>query len=151
MRNFFVYWKPQTVVANQSTSELGHSASNQYDKLRIGDILWIVTSEEPDDLVLVGRQRVDRIVGKFEAAQILRNSRLWDADHHVVADSPEPVVNLDLSRHAHEFRFVGGTKSLPGGFTGQHLQTMRQLDYDSVNLLERLYRQAIAELCEPRS
>ena len=138
MTHYLVYWEPSTVVDNESNPTLGHTASDQYGRVAVGDILWIVSSEERDDLVLVGRQRVDRILSQAEAERIL-GSNLWEAKYHAICNEPEDMIMLDISRRAHELGFDGVVDCLPEGFTGQHLQSMRRLDYDSANMLEGLW------------
>jgi len=134
-----VYWKPQTVVADEQQSLLGHSASNQYDKVKVGDVLWIVTSEQADDLVLVGRQTVDRLVGQLEAQQITKSPDLWPADLHAITDKPEHKCNLNISDWASKVEFDGAVKYLPQGFSGQHMQAIRRLSSSGVSVLERLW------------
>jgi hypothetical protein len=138
LAHYLKYWKPQTVADSLPT--LNFSASDQYGKIRPGDVLWIVTSEEPGDLVLVGRQKVKRVVGRDEARKVLRTARLWPADFYAISDEPEDKYPIDISRHAYDLVFDGGVTKLPEGFTGQHLQAMRRLDFDSAQLLERLWR-----------
>jgi len=139
MANYFVYWKPSTVMDNQDSPIIDHSASEQYDRLAVHDVLWIVTSEGANDLVIVGRQRVDRVVGQAEAERLLRNTHLWSAEFHVISDEPEEKAMLDISRYAHRLEFDGVVESLPAGFTGQHLQTMRRLTDDSSEFVEHLW------------
>jgi hypothetical protein len=100
------YWKPETVADSLPT--LSFSASNQSGKIRPGDVLWIVTSEGPEDLVLVGRQKVQRVVGRDEARKILRTARLWPADFYAISDEPEDKFPIDISRHAYDLSFDGG-------------------------------------------
>jgi hypothetical protein len=140
MASYLVYWKPETVVAAQHLPSLKYSASKQYGKIRPGDVLWIVSSEEPDDLVLVGRQHVDRIAGEVEAKSLLGINDLWPADLYAISDSPEDKSNLPISRFASQLSFDGVVGELPQGFSGQHLQAIRRLDFDSAQLLERLWR-----------
>jgi hypothetical protein len=137
--DFLVYGNPSTVVADERWPFLYHSASDQYHRVAVGDCLWIVTSEGPDDLVLVGRQQVSKIVGQFEAEQLTATSNLWRSDYHAISDFPEEKVNLDISRYAPRLMFEGVVETLPKGFTGQHLQTMRRLYAGSATLLERLW------------
>lgn len=139
MAEYFVYWKPSTVADDQDFPMIDHSASDQYDRLAVRDILWIVTSEGPNDLVLVGRQRVDRVVGQEEAERFCRNNNLWKAKYHVITDEPEEKAMLDISRYTDELEFDGGVEMLPDGFTGRNLQQMRRLTRDSVMLLESLW------------
>jgi hypothetical protein len=139
MEHYVVYWKAQTVADNESSVLLMHSASNQYEKVNVGDVLWIVSSEGPNDLVLVGRQSVDQIVGQLEAERITKKPNLWAADLHAISTSPEEKVNLDISPWAFDLEFDGGVDSLPDAFSGQHLQTLRRLTYSGISLLERLW------------
>ncbi|HZZ29469.1 MAG TPA: hypothetical protein VFE46_15835 [Pirellulales bacterium] len=141
MTYFLVYWKPDTVLADEVSPRLFHSASNQYHRVAVGDVLWIVTSEEPDDLLLVGRQRVDRVVGQQEAEQLTKSSTLWKAEYHVFCNTPEEKGNLNISGWARQLRFDGAVTQLPEGFSGQHLQTMRRIEDVSGELLERLWSQ----------
>ena len=140
MTHYLTYWKPSTVDLDKRDPTLAHTASNQFGRVAVGDTLWIVSSEEPDDLVLVGRLKVDRIVGQAEAERIL-GPNLWEAEYHTICDEPEDKIILNISRWARELGFDGVVDRLPEGFTGQHLQSMRRLDFDSANLLERLWTQ----------
>jgi hypothetical protein len=139
MAHYMVYWKPSTVAESEHLPGIQYSASNQYDKLAVGDVIWVVTSEGADDLVLVGRQRVDHLMGRVEAERCLGMTDLWDATHYAISDMPEEKAILDISRWASRLTFDGRVESLPPGFSGQHLQTMRRLAVDSVTLLEWLW------------
>ena len=121
MTHYLVYWKPSTVVDDEPWPRIMHSASDQYHRLSIGDVLWVVTSEEPDDLVLIGRQRVDRIVGQEEAERITATPNLWKSEYHAICDEPQVKAYLNLSRWAPQLSFDGVVRQLPEGFTGQHL------------------------------
>ena len=46
---------------------------------------------------------------------------------------------MDISRSARVLSFDGTVETLPEGFTGRHLQTMRRRDHDAATLLERLW------------
>lgn len=144
MAAYLVYWKPETVADSQLPS-LQYSASNQYGKLAIGDILWIVTSEGPNDLVLVGRQFVDQIVEYDEAVNRLGTTELWNAKFYALSDAPEAKENLTISSWASQLRFRGSANALPEGFTGRHFQTIRCLDEKSAELLERLWKSRLTE------
>lgn len=140
MAHYLAYWKPETAVVNdEGNPSLDHAASNQFGKVKPGDILWIVTSEGPGDLVLVGRLKVDKVVGQLEAERLTGSRDLWEADYHVICHSPEEKIYLDLSSRASRLSFEGAVDSLPEGFTGQHLQTMRRLDYHTEQYLEQLW------------
>ncbi len=138
MTHYLAYWKPETVAA-QVSEPLNHSASNQYGKVKSGDVLWIVTSEAPNDLVLVGRLGVHRIVGQSVAAKLLGTADLWDAEYHAIADQVAEKANLDISSWARELEFDGVVETLPDGFTGQHLQALRRLTDYAAKVLERIW------------
>jgi hypothetical protein len=139
MAHYLVYWKAKTVADNESSVLLMHSASNQYEKVNVGDVLWIVSSEGPNDLVLVGRQSVDQLVGQLEAERTTNTRNLWAADRHAISKSPDEKANLNISPWAFDLEFDGGVDSLPEGFSGQHLQSIRRLTYSGINVLERLW------------
>jgi hypothetical protein len=139
MAHFLVYLKPGTVLADEHVANLPHSASNQYDRLSTRDVLWIVTSEGVDDLVLVGRQQVDRIVNQAEAEKLTLNRQVWQAKYHAVCDHPEQKMLIDISRRAMQLGFEGAIETLPSGFSGKNLQTMRRLDDDSAEMLQKIW------------
>ncbi|MBX7074014.1 MAG: hypothetical protein K1X71_12780 [Pirellulales bacterium] len=138
MTHYLVYWKPQTVIDHADQDYVGHSASDQYDRIATGDVLWIVSSERPGDLLLVARQRVDRVVNQQEAERVLQTTKLWPARFHVLSEPGEKPM-IDISRWALQLRFDGVVDSLPADFTGQHLQRMRRLDRESAQLMEELW------------
>lgn len=139
MAHYLVYWKPATVVADRDVDVLRHAASNQFGRLATQDVLWIVTSEEPGDLVLVGRMRVDRVVNQAEAEKATLSNHLWQAEYHAICDSPEPKIILDITPLALALSFCGAIDELPEKFTGKNLQTMRQLDDESAEMLESVW------------
>src|SRR6185436_1984552 len=118
---------------------LNHAASEQYHKVRVGDVLWVVTSEEPNDLLLVGRLRVDKIVGQHEANRLMETPNLWESEFHVFTEEPQEKAYLNISRWATQLEFDGVVTSLPEDFTGQHLQAKRRLDGNSEGLMEKLW------------
>ena len=139
MSHYLLYWKPEVAQRTENEPLIDHAASNQLDRVGTGDVLWIVTSEGPDDLVLVGRLRVGRIVGQEQAEHELRRTNLWEARYHAIADSPEEQVLLDISRYAPNLTFDGSVECLPLEFTGKNLQSMRRLDGDGEALMEYIW------------
>lgn len=137
--NYMVYWKPSTVDCNLGMGEVNHTASNQYDRIRIGDVLWIVSSLGSNNLVLVGRQKVDRILDQDEAEALLGSDTLWIADYHVISEAPEELRLIDISDLAKRLRFIGTISKLPDGFSGKNLQTMRKLAPTSAELVQELW------------
>ena len=139
MSQYLLYWKPEVAQRTEDEPLIAHAASDQLDKVGVGDVLWIVTSEGPDDLILVGRLRVDRIVGQEQAQRELRRTDLWEARYHAISDAPEEQVLLDISRFASNLTFDGTVECLPAGFTGRNLQAMRRLDCGGSEWMEYLW------------
>jgi hypothetical protein len=145
-RHFFSYWRPEVVErAFVSDPVLNHSASDQYWRVRAGDILWIVTTVS-GRLSLVGRLEVKEITSRAKASRLLRADNLWDAKYHALArrGTEQLMHRLDLSAWASDLRFVGKTSTKPleivnGFINAQQLQTMRALTSGSSDLVERLW------------
>lgn len=145
MTHYLIYWKPETskFAYTQTDELLCHSASEQYRKLGIGDVLWIVGCYEPDHLLLVGRQRVDRILSQHDADRLYEED-LWEANYRAISNEPERPRRTDISSIARDLQFVSETaNSLPRGFTGQHLQSMRRLDRESEKMMEEAWEHGL--------
>src|SRR5687768_16440199 len=106
MADFLVYWKPDTV--EDSSSLLKHAGSNQLDRVAPGDTLWITTAWK-GDLHLVGRIKVGRRATQKEAERALGVDRLWEAEHHILAEpgTEMPAVRVRLSDEVSRLRFLG--------------------------------------------
>jgi hypothetical protein len=117
-----------------------HTSRNSFPKVGAGDVLWIVTSGGPDDLALVGRLRVDRILARAQAERALRRKNLWRADWYAICNAPkEQQIRMNISQYARKLSFDGGVTRLPTGFTGMNLQALRRLDDDGRELMEHLW------------
>ena len=139
MSHHLSYWKPKTLEDHASHPILVHSASPQYKRLEIGDVIWIVSSRKTTHLELFARIRVDHIVGQERAEEILQQD-LWYSDYHVLTDKPEKTKRLDISKLALKLRFEGVNDRLPEDFSGRHFQSMRKLRATSIDLIENLWR-----------
>lgn len=86
-RHFLRYW----ISHNGNWSVLDqplmtYSASNQYDRVNLGDVIWaVVRSPSDNHLILVGRMTVDWIGSKRDASARLEMvaDDMWDADIYI--------------------------------------------------------------------
>jgi hypothetical protein len=142
-QNFLSYWNPQTALSNlEEGGLLEHSASEQYQRIRPGDTVWIVTVYS-GSLHLVGRIIVGYVENQSNAAEMLGTSDLWPASHHIIAakDTAQPIKDIPIDHLADRLRFesASGRDRLVmtnGRVRPQQLQTMRVLNTDSASLLE---------------
>lgn len=146
-RNFLLYWLPETVESHLNQNYLlNHAGSNQLNRAAAGDMLWIVTTGEADELGLAGRLQVGAVVSLAEAQRRLGRNDLWASRYHALAapGSARRMCGLSLIEIAHELRFIdaGATQlfvSARGGVTSEQLRTMRELDDFSSRLLSDVY------------
>jgi hypothetical protein len=137
-----VYWKPDTAHSMLlKGGNLGHSASNQYGRIDVGDVLWIVSSREFGDLRLINRQEVDELIPEEELKDDEFIARAWKSAYHVFTDSPSPLVCIDISDIAGRLRFDGTSDRLPEEFSGRNFQTMRKLTPKTIELMESVWRE----------
>ena len=138
-KNFLLYWRPETVESHLSENYLlNHAGSNQLARAQTGDILWIVTTGEADELGLAGRLKVGALVSLEEACRRLGRNDLWTSRRHALAAPgiAQRMCGLSLMEIAHELRFVhdGAAQlfvSKFGGVSAEQLRRMRELDASS--------------------
>jgi hypothetical protein len=119
-----------------------YSASNQYGRVSIGDVIWAVV-RHPDDnhLILVGRMTVDWIGNKLDASRRLQMAveAMYDAEVYVTCDNPESYAHIDINDVVSDLRFVSKTNDrldlIESLVSPQQLQTMRELAPQSAYLL----------------
>jgi hypothetical protein len=151
-RHFTHYWTNKTwddQVAGIAYKALRHSASNIFRARGIskGDSLYVITVKQ-GQLLLLTRLVVAKVCSFEEAAHLLNSRNLWEAEDHIVAEFPAPVrrsfevpVPLAITE---QLRFVSNpqSKSLrfvePGILDQQTLRGVRELDYSSAQLLDKL-------------
>ena len=146
-RNFLLYWRPETVESHLNDNYLlNHAGSNQLSRAAAGDVLWIVTTGEADELGLAGVLKVGAVVSLAEACRRLGRNDLWASRWHALAapGTARRMCGLSLSEIAGELRFVDdGTNGLllspHGGVLPEQLCRMRELDAFSVRLLREIY------------
>jgi hypothetical protein len=140
MSDWLIYWRPATFLnALIDDSPIDHTASNQYKRIAVGDTLWVVGSPKSRNMILIGKQRVDRVVDQ-DKAEAITGEMLWEADYHAMTEKPLPKVCIPMeSKFIESLRFIGNSKRLPPNFSGCHLQTMRRLSPESVKALSGLW------------
>src|SRR5687767_14948375 len=107
-RHFMLYWKPETVDRHLNENYLlNHAGSNQLDRVSPGDVLWIVTIAEADELGLAGRLQVGEVVGIDEARVRLNRDDLWHSRYHALAapNTAAPMRGISLYDTAEQLRF----------------------------------------------
>jgi hypothetical protein len=146
MKQFRSYWKPQTArreLARQ-TEPFIHCASEQYNRLSPGDVLWIITAWRGGHLTLLGRLVVGPIVDQREAARRLKTADLWVASFHAIAvpGTEEHLREVPLSAIAEKIRFESKRDRLRvihGSVQASQLQTMRQITHTTAELMARVW------------
>lgn len=84
--HYILYWKPATadsVLAGGGP--LRFAASNQFRRLKPGDVVWPVTCRD-GELRLLGRVAVARVVWRHAAEEALGREGLWDARWYALAE-----------------------------------------------------------------
>jgi len=140
-KDFMLYWIPETAEAELDGSKLlAYAGSEQFKRVHEDDTLWIVTSFD-GNLTLLGRLKVDRIVPRSEAVEILQTDDVWEASLIALArpDAAEPILEVDISDLAATLRFVSDRSDrlrvTDGRVNPNQLQTMRELTTASARLL----------------
>ncbi len=149
-RNFLLYWLPETVERHLNENYLlNHAGSNQLNRVAVGDVLWIVTTGEADELGLAGRLRVGAVVSLAEAQRQLGRRDLWASAYHAIAvpGTARRMCGASLIDIADELRFVdSGADRLVisnrGGASADQLRRMRELDARSSRLLSAVFNQS---------
>ncbi len=138
-----MYWRASTLRASTRQAALRYVASDQLTRagVRAGDVLWPVTSPRRGALTLVGRLSVREVTSSRAVAEAaLGESDLWQADGYTLdPTSQAPIDPTDISSLALDLRFNGRPTQLPPNFSGQHLQSLRQLDDRSAERLEGVW------------
>src|SRR5271165_5769115 len=151
MKRYFThYWKNKIwdYEVGRSDKTVSHTASNMFRNRGIskGDSVYIITVKR-GQLFLLCKLTVAYICGFEKAARLLKTEDLWEAEDHIVAESPAPImrrkfdVPLTLAI-TEQLRFEGSEESKalhfvePGILDQQTLRGVRELDYGSAQLLD---------------
>jgi hypothetical protein len=142
MKHYLFYWKPDTVDDVPDGTPLLYGASEQFDRIVPGDVVWVVTSPARDALILVGRLNVVRVTSSLSEAQAwVGRQDLWTANWYALADKGQarPKQDIDISKSAAELRFRSEFERLRAGNWGQQLQSMRRLTDRSAAMLQHVW------------
>ncbi len=149
--HFFLYWKlPQVLrhLHDQGNPPVYHLGSEQLDKVAVGDVIWIITVED-GDLLLVGRFPVEHLVNREEAGKILNTDDLWESSLHAVCNekNAKPMNVLRISDLLPALWFNTQKEDTQielekdNTINGRRLQTIKRLAPDSVELIEHVWTQ----------
>lgn len=143
MTPYIAYWKFANAKYTDDSDGglLFHAASNQYSKVRKGDTVWIVTSND-GTFYLLGPIVVHEIVSTKEVERRFKRTDFFDATHHILAAKSKEVRMkwIDVTKVLPKLRFEGTERDrLPAGWSARNLQTMRKLSLSSHELLEKTY------------
>ena len=87
MSVYLSYWKPARVDwENPGAKVLNHAASQQYDKVKSGDRVYLLTARN-GKVYLLGAITVDAVLNQVDAAARLgrKPEELWQSDYHIIA------------------------------------------------------------------
>jgi hypothetical protein len=140
-----VYSRPsQADLDRGSRTGLNHFGSEQFRRLELGDLLWLVTSRE-GRLFLLGPLSVDGKGSTADAARALglKQADLYKATFHVWQSGPiQRRDEVDITSLAEELRFHSKSDRLlltERGLNPQQMQAMRWLTAESHDLLRRAW------------
>ena len=144
-KTFFTYWTRATVERElERGGTLGHIAGEQFGKIIPGDELWVVSISN-GDLWLIGKIVAGKIVSQNQAAMILKNRDLWDANFHIIAAQGEecPSRKIRITDLIPQIRF-NNTKSpvlVPKSFGPdvQQLRALRELTPLTAKLIDKTW------------
>jgi hypothetical protein len=99
-------------------------------------------------LFVLGKLTVAKVCGFEEAARLLKTKDLWEAEDHIIAESPAPIrptfevpIPLTITQQL-RFESYPQSKPLrfiePGILDQQTLRGVRELDYGSAQLLDEI-------------
>jgi hypothetical protein len=142
--HFLMYWREDQIANQLQKDELNYAGSNQFNRLSIGDVVWIAGRTKKASLVTVGPLLVAEIIGQKEAEKRLP-LKPWEATHHVInMENPFKPKDIDLTPILNQLEFDSGSGTKLNLETpiGQQLQPMRRLTDQSVRLIQSLWNSA---------
>src|SRR5690348_11250761 len=101
MTQFLLYWRPDTLEADDPTRPQWWAGSEWIgkDDVKSGDVIWAVTSHGPNDLRLVARIGVERVVHSRQDAVAIVGEHAWlNAEHFAFGREGDgrPAADIDL-------------------------------------------------------
>lgn len=154
--HYLLYWKlsPEERLNLAEYRRADYAAGDQLEKVKPGDVLWIV-NVYVNKLWLLGRLQVETVVSDSDVAQeLVEPGEDWiDADWYAIANRfrVEPLKLIDITGIAAQLRLFGRTDRLTftqGRIDAKQFRWLRELTPDSAWLLEEIW---YAEKVEPQS
>lgn len=138
-KDYLFRWLPDSVSHRFASGKpLDFVASSQLGKIEPGDRVWIVTSRE-NELILVGVIPVESVGDFSHATKKLGYEPDWKAKFYAIGPVGRAArpVEINIGKIANTLRFVSkrSVRLNMAGNIAQQLQTMRQLDGKSAQLL----------------
>lgn len=142
--NHFLLYRGPTTAAPFSADQWGTNLLGSAwfgEGVEKADVIWGVTSGGPNELRLVSRVEVEKVLhSTAETVKFLGDNTGPDVEHFVIGRASERVaVDINLGKVARRLTFAGAVKRLPAGFTRRNLQRLRRLTPESADLLERAW------------
>jgi hypothetical protein len=141
--NYVASWRYDTFRREPKNVPATNAGSAQYQDLTSGAVVWIVTINQRQ-LLLVGRIDVGEVIDKQEAQR--RFPQPWDAPYHIVArqGTEQLLREINITHLAPELRFNGKIDQLPPDFR-QSFQRLRELTPETAALFEKLWFELTSE------
>jgi 5-methylcytosine-specific restriction endonuclease McrA len=143
MADFTSYWLPQQVEDNLGEA-MFHIADNNFNRVRVGDTVWIVTIRPgTGEFMLCARVPVDEITGQAVADKRLRGNA-WKARYHVWCQrqDAEQVRLVSLESVVRTLRFQGSSPRLSrrnGKVYPQQVRRVRELTPETAGLMQGVW------------
>ena len=142
MNAYLSYWKPDQIDWDDPSSDIiDYSASQQYDRVRAGDQVYLLTSDA-GKMYLVGRIIVDDVVGRQEVATRLGRTPEYEADYYILPapGTAAPAVLIECEDALRKIYTVAGgqPERIKEPIHAQRFQAMRQITPGSATILDDL-------------
>lgn len=146
MTHFTTYWKDDQVSANLG-EPINYAASEQFSKVQVGDVVWIVNIQTGTGAFrLIGKIVVDAVLDEAGMERRYPGESLYDASLFACAvkGQEERGRTIPIDSHATEIRFEGASPTLElrnGKVYAQQVRRLRTLTSDTASLFEEIWLQ----------
>lgn len=149
IRHYLMYWKitPDERANIQAQMTTAYAASNYLQRVKPGDVLWIVNVFQ-HHLYLLGRLKVEFIVDDTSIAQELVDPlpETWrDADWYAISNkyTIEPMRDINITHLADKLRFNSRVSEMldlvDGRVDANQLTSLRQLTIESAQMMDDVW------------
>jgi hypothetical protein len=149
MKNYLCYWQEGPILHKDvlNHTPLGYCGSNQFNRVSVGDTLWIIT-RKGNHYFILGKLKIGSISGRQNAAHLLQNSGFMvrNCAYHVLAErgTETQLGYRKCDKVLTKLTVISGKKVRPllqnpkDQLLPQQLQAMRCLSEKSATILEKL-------------